>query len=87
MTIEEMKKYLSQIQNNSFENKILNVILTCYAEIKRLERGLIETQQAVNQILKVLNNSEAKENIAETTNSEEDAPVNEPAPRIPKEDK
>lgn len=83
MTIEEMKKYLSQIQNNSFENKILNVILTCYAEIKEQQRAIVELQIKVNQIIKILNDK----NNAETTNSEEDAPVNESAPRIPKEDK
>ena len=87
MTIDEMKDQLTQIQNESSQTKILNAILTCYAEIKGLERGLIETQQAVNQIIKVLNNSEAKENIAETVNPEEDAPVNEPVPQVPEEDK
>lgn len=87
MTIDEMKDQLTQIQNESSQTKILNAILTCYAEIKGLEKGLIETQQAVNQIIKVLNNSEAKEDIAETVNSEEDALVNEPDPQVPKEDK
>ena len=87
MTLDEMKDLLTQIQNESSQTKILNAILTCYAEIKGLERGLVKTQQAINQIIKVLNNSKAKENIAETVNPEEDAPVNESVPQVPEEDK
>lgn len=87
MTLDEMKDQLTQIQNESSQTKILNAILTCYAEIKGLEKGLIETQQAVNQIIKVLNNSEAKDDIAETVNSEDDALVNEPTPQVSEEDK
>lgn len=86
MTIEEMKAHLTQIQNESFQTKILNAILTCYAEIKTLENDLVETQKVINQIIEIINSSTTQES-AETVNPEEDAPVNEPAPQVPEEDK
>ena len=86
MTIEEMTKHLTQIQNETAQTKILNAILACYAEIKNHEKAIIELQQKINEIIKVLNKYEAKEN-AETVNPEEDALINEPAPQVPEEDK
>ena len=37
MTIEEIQKYLTDIQNERFETKVLNAILTSFVEIKKLE--------------------------------------------------
>ena len=51
MTTQEMQKYLSNLQNDRFQTKILNVILTIYAEQKQLEGLVIELQQKVNEII------------------------------------
>lgn len=86
MTIDDMVKHLTNIQNQTFETKILNSILTCFAEIKNIEERLVETQNKVNELIAFLNNATKQEN-AETINSQEDAPVNEPTPQVSEEDK
>ena len=79
MTIEEMRDHLTQIQNESFQTKVLNSILTCYAEIKTQENALIEMQKKINKIIGILS--------AETANAQEDTLVNEPTPQVLEEDK
>ena len=79
MTIEEMRDHLTQIQNESFQTKVLNSILTCYAEIKAQENALVEMQKKINEIIIILS--------AEMTNAQEDTLVNEPTPQVPEEDK
>ena len=79
MTIEEMRDHLTQIQNESFQTKVLNSILTCYAEIKAQENALVEMQKKINEIIIILS--------AETNNAQEDTLVNEPTPQVPEEDK
>lgn len=79
MTIEEMRDHLTQIQNESFQTKVLNSILTCYAEIKAQENALVEMQKKINEIIGILN--------AETTNAQEDALINEPVPQVFEENK
>lgn len=86
MTIDDMVKHLTNIQNQTFETKILNSILTCFAEIKNIEERLVETQNKVNELIAFLNNATKQEN-AETINSQEDAPINEPTPQVSEEDK
>lgn len=86
MTIDDMVKHLTNIQNQTFETKILNSILTCFAEIKNIEERLVETQNKVNELIAFLNNATKQEN-AETINSQEDATVNEPTPQVSEEDK
>ena len=86
MTIDDMVKHLTNIQNQTFETKILNSILTCFAEIKNIEERLVETQNKVNELIAFLNNATKQED-AETINSQEDAPVNEPTPQVSEEDK
>ena len=79
MTIEEMRDHLTQIQNESFQTKVLNSILTCYAEIKAQENALVEMQKKINEIIGILNK--------ETTNAQEDTLINEPDPQVSEEDK
>ena len=86
MTIDDMVKHLTNIQNQTFETKILNSILTCFAEIKNIEERLVETQNKVNELIAFLNNTTKQEN-AETINFEEGAPVDKPAPQVSEEDK
>lgn len=84
MTFEEMKQRLTSIQNDSAETKMLNSILICFAEIKNLEKGLVDTQNKINEIINALNSTKES---AETVNPEEDALVNEPTPQVSEEDK
>lgn len=72
MTKEEMQKYLTKIQEQSSQTKMLNAILACFNENKNLEKMIIEIQQKVNEIIEVIN----KKN-AETVNEEEDLIVND----------
>ena len=59
MKIEDMQKYLTQISNNMPETKVLNAILTCFVELKKLEEriGLIEDRLSptVNKAAEALN--------------------------------
>lgn len=52
MKFEDMNKLLTQISSESFQTKVLNVILTQYKEIKQLEARVNELQQKVNKIIK-----------------------------------
>ena len=51
MRLEDMNKLLTQISSESFQTKVLNVILTQYKEIKQLETRVNELQQKVNEII------------------------------------
>ena len=55
MTVQDMQKYLSNLQNDRYQTKVLNAILTCFSETKQLERLVIELQQKVNEIITNLN--------------------------------
>lgn len=78
MTIEEMRDHLTKIQNESFQTKILNAILTCYAETKNQEQAIVEMQNKINEIISILNSG--KKN-AETVNFQSDALPEQPAPQ------
>ena len=81
MTTQEMQKYLSNLQNDRFQTKILNVILTIYAEQKQLEGLVSELQQKVNEIISNWNveiegeNAEALNSEIEEDSSQEDLVV------------
>lgn len=79
MTIEEMQKELTQLHNDQFQTKLLNIILNIYNEIKGQQRAIIELQQKVNEIVNILN--------AASVNTQEDVLVNKPAPQVSEEDK
>jgi len=44
MKLEDMQNYLMEIETNSPQNKILSAILTCYSDIKTLEKMIIDLQ-------------------------------------------
>lgn len=48
MRVDDMQKYLTEISNDMVETKMLNAILTCFVEIKKLEEriGLLEDRLA-----------------------------------------
>ena len=67
MTREEMQKYLIKIQEQNPQTKMLNAILTCFDQIKNLEKLVIELQQKINEIIEFINKKDA-----EPVNKEED---------------
>lgn len=74
MTREEMQNYLIKIQEQNPQTKMLNAILTCFDQIKNLEKLVIELQQKVNEIIQ--NWNKEIEN-AEPVNEEEGLIVND----------
>lgn len=59
MTIEEMNNVLTKISSETFQTKVLNVLLTQYNEIKTLEKLVIELQEKVNEIIDGWNDKES----------------------------
>ena len=76
MTVQQMQKYLSQLQNDRYETKVLNAILTCFVEIKQLESVVIDLQKKTNEIIKNWNSEIEGVQDAEALNNDmqEDAP-------------
>ena len=66
MSFEEMQAFLSNIQAERPETKMMNAILTCYQDIDRLKKMVIELQEKVNEIIENWN-----------VNIEHAAPVNQ----------
>lgn len=52
MTFEEMQSFLSKIQAEKPQTKIMNALLSCYQEVKQHEKLIIELQEKVNEIAK-----------------------------------
>lgn len=52
MTFEEMQSFLSKIQAEKPQTKIMNALLSCYQEVKEHEKLIIELQRKVNEIAK-----------------------------------
>lgn len=50
MSFEEMQNFLNGIQAQKAQTKMMNAILTCFQEVKELEKMIIELQEKVNQI-------------------------------------
>lgn len=51
MSFEEMQNFLNGIQAEKPQTKMMNAILTCFQEIKILEKMVIELQKKVNEII------------------------------------
>lgn len=52
MTFEEMQNFLSEIQSQKPQTKIMNALLSCYQQVKQHEKMIIELQEKVNEIIK-----------------------------------
>lgn len=52
MTFEEMQGFLSNVQAEQPETKIMNALLSCYQQVKQHEKMIIELQEKVNEIAK-----------------------------------
>lgn len=61
MTFEEMQSFLSKIQAEKPQTKIMNALLSCYQEVKQHEKMIIEIQQKLNEIIKGWNEEVADE--------------------------
>ena len=73
MTFEEMQSYLNGIQAEKPETKIMNALLSCYQEVKNLQRLVIELQEKVNQVIG--NWNEEIEGVVEDGEIRDAAPV------------
>lgn len=79
MNLESMRSFLIKTQEESFQTRVLNSILTCFEEIENIKVELKETREKVNEVIENWNES------AETVNDDiqedinvEDALENEP---------
>lgn len=77
MTFEEMQSFLSKIQAEKPQTKIMNALLSCYQEVKEHEKLIIELQKKVNEIAKNWNSE-----IEGVEEEEESAATFEPDPDI-----
>lgn len=68
MTFEEMQNFLSKIQSEKTQTKIMNALLSCYQEVKQHEKMIIEIQQKLNEIIKGWNEQVA-DNLVEYTDA------------------
>lgn len=55
MTIEEMQTKLTEIHNQQFQTKLLNIILGMYNELKEVELALDATRADVNKVAETVN--------------------------------
>lgn len=60
MNKENCHQLLSKIQAETFQTKILNIILTLNNQIEDLKIALIDTQQKMNEIIETVNQKEEK---------------------------
>ena len=51
MSFEEMQEFLNSIQAQKTQTKMMNAILTCFQEVKILEKMVVELQKKVNEII------------------------------------
>lgn len=51
MSFEEMQEFLNGIQAQKPQTKMMNAILTCFQEVKILEKMVVELQKKVNEII------------------------------------
>lgn len=51
MSFEEMQEFLNNIQAQKPQTKMMNAILTCFQEVKILEKMVVELQKKVNEII------------------------------------
>lgn len=79
MDLENIRNFLIKTQQESFQTRVLNAILSCFEEIENIKVELNETREKVNEVIKNWNEN------AETVNDDiqedinvEDALENEP---------
>lgn len=78
MNLENIKTFLIKTQQESFQTRVLNAILSCFEEIENIKIELNETREKVNEVIKNWNeNAETVNNDIEEDNEVEDALENE----------
>ena len=79
MDLESMKSFLIKTQEESFQTRILNSILTCFEEIENIKIELKEIREKVNEVIENWNeNAETVNNDIQEDDEVEDALENEP---------
>ena len=53
--LEQMRNYLIDIQNSTFQVKILNLIYSLFEEVDSFKNHLVELEKKVNEIVGVVN--------------------------------
>lgn len=65
-----MKFFLTKTQEDMFETKVLNAVLSCFEEVKKLEGSLVETQQRLSEVIDHINaaalNTDISEDVSES---------------------
>lgn len=77
MTFEDMQNFLNGIQAEKPQTKIMNAILSCYQEVKILEKMVVELQEKVNEIIGNWNEEIEGVQNAASVQQEEDAISND----------
>ena len=79
MDLENIRNFLIKTQQESFQTRVLNAILSCFEEIENIKVELNETREKVNEVIKNWNeNAETVNNDIEEDDEVEDALENEP---------
>ena len=79
MDLESMKSFLIKTQEESFQTRVLNSILTCFEEIENIKIELKEIREKVNEVIENWNeNAETVNNDIQEDDEVEDALENEP---------
>lgn len=79
MDLESIRSFLIKTQQESFQTRVLNSILTCFEEIENIKIELNETREKVNEVIKNWNeNAETINDDIEEDVEVEDALENEP---------
>ena len=74
MDLESMKSFLIKAQEESFQTRVLNAILSCFEEIENVKVELKETREKVNEVIENWNeNAEALNDDIEEDVEVEDA--------------
>ena len=79
MDLESMRSFLIKAQEESFQTRVLNAILSCFEEIENVKVELKETREKVNEVIENWNeNAETVNNDIQEDDEVEDALENEP---------
>lgn len=63
MQLEEIQNMLVEIQNSTFQTKILNVIMGIYQDINALKEAITNLQNKLNEV--IIDTNETKEIVKE----------------------
>lgn len=53
--LEQMRNYLIDIQNSTFQVKVLNLLYSLFEEVDSFKNHLVELEKKVNEIVEIVN--------------------------------